>query len=566
MFSIKDAVRKTVVAVSLAALTTSFFAGCSQQPTVSDVDLYPPSITTEVSTPYTEELTDDINPGINDETHDANTFSIKYKYWYDNPDVKETQDKALAEADPGGDNPNGETFLNIPGLPLYTDPSGNQYIISGRTIVYVNDGKITKTELDLLRTSTGDKIYVMSEGIDKIAESVSDFFSRINKTQATTIDERKQDVATPEISAEQELEIYVNNLKSEFKTSNGLIPISAIFQTSRSLGDVDMTTPGKITVSMNTAAGLVDVIFTLDNEAGTAKVTYSTGLKGTEISQDTDYVNTGATLQLTPELIEDLLGYDVETYDDFINIVTDNHDLFSSDNVIDKYDADKVTKGTKLSTADVDPANPVPASKPEPKSEEQPKTEETSKPVTTKKSSDGKYDMTDADIENPDGTFTENLNQNPVPPSCVQDRMYDGVERIYESKSNPSAIPYSQITIENAAEAFPYTGFIGKDPGYIMIRPGDSKSTIANKIFCNYWGADSSTYFNNSQLDMMEAPEIVYKSEAEYKQALADYKAEQQRIKKAQEEAAQYDPTKGDRIVDDLRNASEADLDAILFG
>ena len=99
MFSIKDAVRKTIVTVSLAALTTSFFAGCSQQPTVSDVDLYPPSITTEVSTPYTEELTDDINPGINDETHDANTFSIKYKYWYDNPDVKETQDKALARSE-----------------------------------------------------------------------------------------------------------------------------------------------------------------------------------------------------------------------------------------------------------------------------------------------------------------------------------------------------------------------------------------------------------------------------------------------------------------------------------
>ena len=39
MFSIKDAVRKTIVIVSLAALTTSFFAGCSQQPTVSDVDL-----------------------------------------------------------------------------------------------------------------------------------------------------------------------------------------------------------------------------------------------------------------------------------------------------------------------------------------------------------------------------------------------------------------------------------------------------------------------------------------------------------------------------------------------
>lgn len=558
MFSIKDTLRKTIVTTSaLAVFATSFFTGCSQQPTVSSSELYP---TTSEAT--TDTLTDDINPGINDETHDANTFSIKYKYWYDNPDVKETQDKALAEADPGGDNPNGETFL---GLPLYTSPEGNQYIISGRTVVYVNDGKITKTELDLLRTATGDKIYVMSEGIDKIAESVSDFFSRIDKTQATTIDERKQDVATPEISAEQELEIYVNNLKSEFKTSNGLIPISAIFQTSRSLGDVDMTTPGKVTVSMNTAAGLVDVIFTLDNEAGTAKVTYSTGLKGTEISQDTDYVNTGATLQLTPELIEDLLGYDVETYDDFINIVTDNHDLFSSDNIVDKYDADKVTKGIKLSTDDVDPANPIPVSKPEPKSEETKPVEDT-KPVATKKSSNGKYDMTDADIENPDGTFTENLNQNPIPPSCVQDRMYDGIENIYESKSNPSAIPYSQITIENAAEAFPYTGFIGKDPGYIMIRPGDSKSTIANKIFCNYWGADSSTFFNNSQLDMMEAPEIVYKSEAEYKQALADYKAEQQRMHEADKRADAYDPTKGDRIGDDLKNLSTEELNDLLWG
>ena len=556
MFSIKDTLRKTIVTVSLAALTTSFFTGCSQQPTVSSSELYP--TTSEVTTQYT----DDINPGDKDTNHDANTFSIKYKYWYDNPDVKETQDKALETADPGGDNPNGETFL---GVPLYTDPSGNQYIISGRTIVYVNDGKITKTELDLLRTSTGDKIYVMSEGIDKIAESVSDFFSRINKTQATTIDERKQDVATPEISAEQELEIYVNNLKSEFKTSNGLIPISAIFQTSRSLGDVDMTTPGKITVSMNTAAGLVDVIFTLDNEAGTAKVTYSTGLKGTEISQDTDYVNTGATLQLTPELIEDLLGYDIETYDDFINIVTDNHDLFSSDNIIDKYDADKVTKGTKLSTADVDPANPIPVSKPEPKSEETKPVEDT-KPVTTKKSSNGKYDMTDADIENPDGTFTQDPEKNPGAPDYIADRVKQNLGSYSVSKSNPSKIPYSQITIENAAEAFPYTGFIGKDPGYIMIMPNDSKSEIENKIYCNYMDHDAATYFNNSQLDMMEAPEIVYKSEAEYKQALADYKAEQQRMHEADKEADAYDPTKGDRIGDDLKNLSTEELNDLLWG
>lgn len=170
MFSIKDTLRKTIITTSaLAVFATSFFTGCSQQPTVSSSELYP--TTSEATTQYT----DDINPGDKDTNHDSNNFSIKYKYWYDNPDVKETQDKALAEADPGGDNPNGETFLNLPGLPLYTDPSGNQYIISGRTIVYVNDGKITGPEAKLLRDSNGNKIYFMPTDITEIAAKIAEF-------------------------------------------------------------------------------------------------------------------------------------------------------------------------------------------------------------------------------------------------------------------------------------------------------------------------------------------------------------------------------------------------------
>lgn len=229
MFSIKDAVRKTVVAVSLAALTTSFFAGCSQQPTVSDVDLYPQSITTEVSTPYTEELTDDINPGINDETHDVNTFSIKYKYWYDNPDVKEAQDKALAEADPGGDNPNGETFLGIPGLPLYTDPSGNQYIISGRTVCYLADGKLASKDMyNLMRkTGTGERIYY---GLTQTAEDIlSTFLKRsAGKEQPATYEDRKAQDAEATLNSAT-YAIYVNNIETGMTTTpDGMIEVSSV--------------------------------------------------------------------------------------------------------------------------------------------------------------------------------------------------------------------------------------------------------------------------------------------------------------------------------------------------
>ena len=233
-----------------------------------------------------------------------------------------------------------------------------------------------------------------------------------------------------------------------------------------------------------------------------------------------------------------------------VDIQTDNHDLFSSDNVIDKYDADKVTKGTKLSTADVDPANPIPVSKPEPKSEETKPVEDT-KPVATKKSSNGKYDMTDADIENPDGTFKQVKGNEFEGPECIADRFDDGY--LGYSKVNPSKIPYSQITVDNAAEAFPYLGWLGYYPDYVEILPGDSKQVIENKICANYLGSDPSTFYpGTDQISQIEDPTHHYKSEAEYKQALADYKAEQQRMHEADKEADAYDPTKGDRIGDDL--------------
>ena len=359
MFSIKDAVRKTVVAVSLAALTTSFFAGCSQQPTVSDVDLYPPSITTEVSTPYTEELTDDINPGINDETHDANTFSIKYKYWYDNPDVKETQDKALAEADPGGDNPNGETFLGIPGLPLYTDPSGNQYIISGRTVCYLADGKLASKDMyqRLRTTGSGERIYV--DMVDSLVMSVQEFaekIAKLEKTQSETYNDRLASSDTEETISGKEYAVYLNNANtgSTFSSANKWLGVSAMLS-GMDVGRTVILDKDTAEVYLFTAAGEVKVTFTINKDICT--VSYSTGEQEQTISSDELNI-VDENLFLSLAVIEDYLGYDIEYYDDFINIITDNKDIIKPENVVSsEAKADPTLDNNDTAKPADDPAN-----------------------------------------------------------------------------------------------------------------------------------------------------------------------------------------------------------------
>ena len=381
MFSIKDAVRKTVVAVSLAALTTSFFAGCSQQPTVSDVDLYPPSITTEVSTPYTEELTDDINPGINDETHDANTFSIKYKYWYDNPDVKETQDKALAEADPGGDNPNGETFLGIPGLPLYTDPSGNQYIISGRTVCYLADGKLASKDMyNLLRkTGTGERIYY---GLTQTAEDIlSTFLKRsAGKEQPATYEDRKAQDAEATLNSVT-YAIYVNNIETGMTTTpDGMIEVSSVLP---GYGVANYASDEQA-LYLHTAA-VSNLKLEFKTEADTITIEYSTGEKDENINTK-EIILAGDMLKMSPEAVEHYLGYDIEVYDDFINIVTDNKDIITPDSILpnEAQDLADPTLNEEDTTKPIEKPKPA-ETKPEESKEEPVTPIEETKPIESAK-------------------------------------------------------------------------------------------------------------------------------------------------------------------------------------
>lgn len=68
-------------------------------------------------------------------------------------------------------------------------------------------------------------------------------------------------------------------------------------------------------------------------EADTITIEYSTGEKDENISTK-EIILAGDILKMSPEAVEHYLGYDIEVYDDFINIVTDNKDIITPDSIL----------------------------------------------------------------------------------------------------------------------------------------------------------------------------------------------------------------------------------------
>lgn len=517
MFSIRHTFRKAIIAISLFSLTTTISAGCSDKNAVSGESVTATSNTSHESEEATAE-------------NESNTFSIKYKYWYDNQDVQEAQEQTFKDNDPGGDD-NGTTFLDLAGLPIYTDASGNEYIISGRSIVYLHNGKISSTESILLRDESGNKVYAVSQEPSVVTTKVKkfdDYMSTNNLTQAETLEERKErDAAADEKNISDNLTIYINNLETVLRTNNHYISLKDVYDAVDGLGYIDTSSlaEGKAAVTINTAAGFVTINFSQTEDE--IQVTYSTKIKGTTLVKDEECIVGPDSIYFVPDALEKVLGYDVEVYDDFINIVTDNHDLFSSANIVSSATVARACDNNyDVSIDDIDPQNPIPESKPGEVTKPDTEPAETQAKPSNNKTPDGKYDLADSDIINKDGTYTQTeFDPSSIPTWSRDDFTEADWNRVgtKDYQSNSSKIPYSAITVENAADAFPFLGYAGKDPGYIEILSTDSRQTIIDKIYDNLIGNDASMY-----------PDLykyhTYSSEAEYQQALADEK-------KAEEEA-----------------------------
>ncbi len=331
MLSLKDTLRKVIVTATLAAVTTHFFTGCSNDPVTSS-DLYAPSQVYDIEE-GTPSLTDEMTPGINET--DTDSFSIKYKYWYDNPEVKEVQEQSLAEANQNPGSLTNKNFLNLDSLPIYTDSEGNEYIISGRTKVYLKDGKIAPKDLfNYLRVETsGERIYVGL--VDSTYQTVSEFASKVaalNQKQPETYDERIGSGDGGSLSSDKVYEVYLNNTDtfSTFSSSEKCLDISSLLE-AYNLGSTKITDKTTVELILYTAAGDVSVSFKVKDDK--CEISYSTDVKDQSIDAN-DLIITDTRIFLSLAVIEDYLGYDVEYYDDFINIVTDNKDIVKQENVV----------------------------------------------------------------------------------------------------------------------------------------------------------------------------------------------------------------------------------------
>ena len=166
---------------------------------------------------------------------------------------------------------------------------------------------------------------------------------------------------------------------------------------------------------------------------------------------------------------------------------------------------------------------------------------------SSNKTPDGKYNIAETDLVNTDGTYTQVIGEGTCEvPSAVTEYFPTVTEEYLASStyasisSIPSQIPYSEITLQNAAEAFPYLGFIGYTPDYIEVCPTDDARTVANKIKANLIGMTHPRYYAGYYSNPRLAPGHFFKSQAEYDAWDAQQKAEH-------EEAARQDAESKER-------------------
>ncbi len=172
-----------------------------------------------------------------------------------------------------------------------------------------------------------------------------------------------------------------------------------------------------------------------------------------------------------------------------------------------------VTEATTTTAEDVivEPAETIPA------------IEDAKQPEESQKTPDGKYTLADTDLINTDGTYTQvDFEPENIPTWSATNPNKDWSRMSEKYTSNPSKIPYSEITLENAAEAFPFLGYTGKYPNYIEILPTDDIATIKNKVYQNMIGSESTKYGKGSDLWQYHN----FKSQAEYDA----YLVEQERL------------------------------------
>lgn len=332
--SLKNTVRKTIAGVMIAAVATSYFAGCAKTE-VSDEDLY----TSDISL---AETADSLNPGIEDDElnitidptalfKDA-TVDMRYKYWFDNPDVEEAQ-KAGYEAARAG---TPTTNLHLGLFPIYEDSEGASYYISGRTKTPTANSDILPSLRD---EETGKLHYLHLTGVtDKsFLTAFYEVLAEEDITQPIAFNDYADNTDLASFDPNVTYKVFVNNLdtKASYNRAQVTMPITKwLKEYNLAALEVEDTSS---TLTLNTGAGLITLDFGKYGEPGSEwdkawKITYTDDT--VQVVKNSEIVLDGDVMRFSPEAIQKVLGYSIIVYDDSINIVTDNKDLADENSVI----------------------------------------------------------------------------------------------------------------------------------------------------------------------------------------------------------------------------------------
>lgn len=328
----------------LAVSATCSLTGCDKKNSseVSAVDIQTSEDTKGITEDNDQEVSNidtDVDSGIPSE------FSIKCKYWYDNPDVIASQQELYDLAKSG--TLTDKKFLDT--FPIYVDASGNEYFISGRSFYYLHDNIDTHDAFELRDEDTGVMHY------QYLANTSKDFLADINKVlsdtgseQSTNYDYYVSNKEMPVLNSEVKYDVFINNIKcpSFCASSGSYLPIASCLHllnlgtyvvfSSNDISDGVIDEPivqsdddytDVHILYLCTAAGQITVTFTRDLSTNTYTVDYSTGEAVTVVGTNGLFA-TDSELFMSPQAIEQLLGFHVEVYGDkAVNIITDNKDI-----------------------------------------------------------------------------------------------------------------------------------------------------------------------------------------------------------------------------------------------
>lgn len=339
----KKKLRNGLVGIMLAACITTWFTGCSTEPEPFDVTPVGPSTSISEVQPNAPDYSINIGdgPDATDTQHD-----MFMRYWYD-ASTAEAAKEELSQFKGANELTATDTSILNGLVDIMQAKDGTQYIISGFTPSKYT-GKLSAKQIVTLRMAeTGDRIYIMDSEAEQ-TELVSeinkflDTLSRNNVAQTTNLNDReaaREEIATQlALLDKSSASVAINNKPTNLSFANGTLSVAELLD--ESMGVLEFVEADSsnhtVTLKVNAAASSFTVVFK-GNADGTLALatadgqTINQGLAGCMIGNGAD-----VQLYLTPEAVQSCLGFDVEVFGSInvVNIVTDQRDLFHTDNIV----------------------------------------------------------------------------------------------------------------------------------------------------------------------------------------------------------------------------------------